>query len=60
MTAPASPGTPSGSMTMTWRRAGRFSRTSAIFATWTASSQTMATDSELPATHSHSFGEFVG
>jgi hypothetical protein len=47
-------------MTTMWRRLGRPPRTSVIFATCEASSQTTATDSELPATHSHSLGEFVG
>ena len=50
----------SASMTTMWRSAGRFSRTSTILASWVASSQMTATDSELPATHSHSFGELVG
>ena len=40
--------------------AGRRSRTATIFATCSASSQTTATASELPTTHSHSSGEFVG
>ena len=47
-------------MTMTCLRLGRFSRTWAIFATCVASSQTIATESLLPATHSHSSGELVG
>ena len=47
-------------MTTIVRRAGRRSRTATIFATCAASSQTTATDSELPATHSHSSGELVG
>jgi hypothetical protein len=41
-------------------RWGRRSRTSMIFATCAASSHTIARDSEFPATHSHSSGEFVG
>ena len=40
--------------------AGRSPRTARIFATCSAFSQTIARDSELPATHSHSSGEFVG
>ncbi len=56
----ASAVSPAGSMTTMVRRAGRRSRTATIFATWLASSQTTATDSELPATHSHSSGELVG
>ena len=39
---------------------GSWSRTATIFATWEASSQTTKRDSELPATHAHSSGEFVG
>ena len=56
----ASPTSPDGSTTITWRSAGRLPRTSTILATCEASSQTIATDSELPATHSHSPGELVG
>ena len=56
----ASPVSPDGSMTMIVSSAGRSPRTCRIFATWVASSQTIATDSELPATHWHSSGEFVG
>ncbi len=40
-------------------RAGR-PRTWVILATWSAFSQTMKRDSELPATHAHSDGELVG
>ena len=56
----ASPTSPDGSTTMIVSSAGRFPRTSRIFATCDASSQTIARDSELPATHSHSSGELVG
>ena len=55
----ASAVSPAGSMTTIVRRSGRRSRTATIFATCAASSQMTATDSELPATHSHSSGEFV-
>jgi hypothetical protein len=58
--ATASATSPDGSMTITVSRLGRLSRTATILATWDASSQTIARDSELPTTHSHSFGEFVG
>ena len=47
-------------MTIIVRSAGSRSRTATIFATCSASSQTIAAASELPATHSHSSGEFVG
>ena len=56
----ASATSPAGSITTIVRRLGRRSRTSTILATCAASSQTIATASELPATHSHSSGEFVG
>ena len=56
----ASPTSPAGSITMIVSSAGRSSRTARIFATCEASSQTIARDSELPATHAHSSGEFVG
>jgi hypothetical protein len=42
------------------RSCGRRSRTATILATCSAFSQITPTDSELPATHSHSSGEFVG
>ena len=45
---------------MILRSAGSCSRTATILATCSASSQTTKTDSELPATHSHSPGELVG
>ncbi len=47
-------------MTMTCSRSGRSPRTCSIFAACSASSQTIIRDSELPATHAHSSGEFVG
>jgi hypothetical protein len=56
----ASAVSPAGSITTIVRSSGRRSRTARIFATWAASSQITATDSELPATHSHSSGELVG
>ena len=56
----ASATSPLASIAITCLSAGRLSRTSTILATWEASSQTIATDSELPATHSHSLGELVG
>ena len=55
----ASPVSPSGSITTSARRCGSRSRTSRILASWAASSQMTATASELPATHSHSDGEWV-
>ena len=56
------PGAPSaiGSITTIVSSAGSWSRTARIFATCDASSQTIARASELPATHAHSSGEFVG
>jgi hypothetical protein len=56
----ASPASPDGSIAITASSAGRSPRTSVIFASCEASSQTMKRDSELPATHAHSDGEFVG
>jgi hypothetical protein len=56
----ASATSPEGSTTTIWRSAGRRSRTATILATCSASSQMTKTDSELPATHSHSSGELVG
>ena len=55
----ASAVSPAGSITTSVRRFGSRSRTATIFASCTASSQMTATASELPATHSHSSGEFV-
>ena len=59
VSTPAS-SSPAGSITITVSSAGRFARTRSIFATCVASSQTIARAPELPATHSHSSGEFVG
>ena len=56
----ASPTSPLASIAITASRAGRSPRTSVIFATCAASSQTTKRDSELPATHAHSDGELVG
>ena len=56
----ASPTSPLASITTTASSCGSRSRTAAILATWLASSQMTNFDSELPATHSHSSGEFVG
>ncbi len=56
----ASAGAPSGSITITCSSAGSLARTSAIFATWAASSQNTTRAPESDSTHSHSSGEFVG
>ena len=48
-----------GSMTMTVRRFGSWSRIAAIFASCSSSSQTIAQASESEMTHRHSSGELV-
>ncbi len=50
----------SPTITITASRFGSRSRTWATFAACSASSANRKRDSELPATHSHSSGEFVG
>ena len=49
-----------GSIEMIASSCGSWSRTATIFATCASSSQTTKRDSELPTTHAHSSGEFVG
>jgi hypothetical protein len=58
-TAPAASVSGDGSMTITCSSCGSRSRTATIFATCSASSQTIARASEFDATQWHSSGEFV-